>query len=152
MIGSDAAYHLPSKENGFALLKVGPRDLEPFRCFYLSAPFVVPKKKEVARTIDMTLTQPRLYDWQYQPLDAADAEALATAAAADAEPDEFLYYDDGFKKKKIVDVLRSRYTTCRTDRRAGRGWRRWKTPSRSIGWWLRIVANPGMSTTVKTRD
>ncbi|MDX7415466.1 hypothetical protein SJ378_26135, partial [Escherichia coli] len=82
------------KENGFALLKVGPRDLEPFRCFYLSAPFVVPKKKEVARTIDMTLTQPRLYDWQYQPLDAADAEALATAAAADAEPDEFLYYDD----------------------------------------------------------
>lgn len=106
VIGSDAAYHLPSKENGFALLKVGPRDLEPFRCFYLSAPFVVPKKKEVARTIDMTLTQPRLYDWQYQPLDAADAEALATAAAADAEPDEFLYYDDGFKKKKIVDVLR----------------------------------------------
>lgn len=70
VIGSDAAYHLPSKENGFALLKVGPRDLEPFRCFYLSAPFVVPKKKEVARTIDMTLTQPRLYDWQYQPLDA----------------------------------------------------------------------------------
>lgn len=106
VIDSDAAYHLPSKENGFALLKVGPRDLEPFRCFYLSAPFVVPKKKEVARTIDMTLTQPRLYDWQYQPLDAADAEALATAAAADAEPDEFLYYDDGFKKKKIVDVLR----------------------------------------------
>lgn len=31
---------------------------------------------------------------------------MATAAAADAEPDEFLYYDDGFKKKKIVDVLR----------------------------------------------
>ncbi|BBX99035.1 type VII secretion protein EccCa [Mycobacterium lacus] len=106
VIGSDAAYHLPSKENGFALLKVGPRDLEPFRCFYLSAPFVVPKKKEVARTIDMTLTKPRLYGWQYQPLDAADAEALAAAAAADAEPDEFLYHDDGFKKKKIVDVLR----------------------------------------------
>ncbi|VBA44275.1 ESX-5 secretion system protein EccC5 [Mycobacterium attenuatum] len=106
VIGSDAAYHLPSKENGFALLKVGPRDLEPFRCFYLSAPFVVPKSKEVAKTIDMTLTKPRLYNWQYQPLDPADAAALEAAAAVDAEPDEFLYHDDGFKKKKIVDVLR----------------------------------------------
>ncbi len=106
VIGSDAAYHLPSKENGFALLKVGPRDLEPFRCFYLSAPFVVPKTTEVATTVDMTLTKPRLYNWQYQPLDAADAAALRAAAALDAEPDEFLYHEDGFKKKKIVDVLR----------------------------------------------
>lgn len=111
VIGSDAAYHLPSKENGFALLKVGPRDLEPFRCFYLSAPFVVPKKKEVAKTIDMTLTKPRLYNWQYQPLDPSDAEALEVAAAADAEPEEFLYHDDGFKKKKIVDVLRESLRT-----------------------------------------
>lgn len=106
VIGSDAAYHLPSKENGFALLKVGPRDLEPFRCFYLSAPFVVPKTRQVARTVDMTLTKPRLYNWQYQPLDAADAAALEAAAAVDSEPDEFLYHEDGFKKKKIVDVLR----------------------------------------------
>lgn len=106
VIGSDAAYHLPSKENGFALLKVGPRDLEPFRCFYLSAPFVVPKTARVASTVDMTLTKPRLYNWQYQPLDAGDAAALEAAAAVDAEPDEFLYYEDGFKKKKIVDVLR----------------------------------------------
>jgi type VII secretion protein EccCa/type VII secretion protein EccCb len=106
VIGSDAAYHLPSKENGFALLKVGPRDLEPFRCFYLSAPFVVPKVTEVASTFDMTLTKPRLYDWQYQPLDEADAAALQVAAAVDSEPDEFLYHEDGFKKKKIVDVLR----------------------------------------------
>jgi len=106
VIGSDAAYHLPSKENGFALLKVGPRDLEPFRCFYLSAPFVVPKTPHVAGTVDVMLTKPRLYNWQYQPLDAADAEALEAVAAVDAEPDEFLYHDDGFKKKKIVDVLR----------------------------------------------
>jgi type VII secretion protein EccCa/type VII secretion protein EccCb len=106
VIGSDAAYHLPSKENGFALLKVGPRDLEPFRCFYLSAPFVVPKTKEMATTVDMTLTKPRLYNWQYQPLDATDAAALEAAAAVDTEPDEFLYHDDGFKRKKIVDVLR----------------------------------------------
>ena len=106
VIGSDAAYHLPSKENGFALLKVGPRDLEPFRCFYLSAPFVVPKVKEMSTTFDMTLTKPRLYNWQYQPLDAADAAALEAAAAVDTEPDEFLYHEDGFKRKKIVDVLR----------------------------------------------
>ncbi|BBZ50407.1 type VII secretion protein EccCa [Mycobacterium heidelbergense] len=106
VIGTDAAYHLPSKENGFALLKVGPRDLEPFRCFYLSAPFVVPKKREAVRTVDMTLTQPRLYNWQYQPLEDADAAALEAASAADEEPDEFLLHEDGFKKKKIVDVLR----------------------------------------------
>lgn len=106
VIGTDAAYHLPSKENGFALLKVGPRDLEPFRCFYLSAPFVVPKKRETVRTVDMTLTQPRLYNWQYQPLEDADAAALEAASAADEEPDEFLLHEDGFKKKKIVDVLR----------------------------------------------
>ena len=74
VIGSDAAYHLPSKENGFGLLKVGPRDLDPFRCFYLSAPFVVPKRKSsTGKTLDMTLTKPRLYTWQYQPLDEADA-------------------------------------------------------------------------------
>ncbi|MEI7715909.1 MAG: type VII secretion protein EccCb, partial [Mycobacterium sp.] len=106
VIGSDAAYHLPSKENGFALLKVGPRDLEPFRCFYLSAPFVVPKTTDAATTVDVMLTKPRLYSSQYQSLDAADAAALETVAAADAEPAEYLYHDDGFKKKKIVDVLR----------------------------------------------
>ena len=54
----------------------------------------------------MTLTKPRLYNWQYQPLEAADAAALEAAAAVDTEPDEFLYHDDGFKRKKIVDVLR----------------------------------------------
>ena len=54
----------------------------------------------------MTLTQPRLYTWQYQPLDEADAAALEAASAAEHEPDEFLLHEDGFKKKKIVDVLR----------------------------------------------
>lgn len=106
VIGSDAAYHLPSKENGFALLKVGPRDLDPFRCFYLSAPFVVPKRKATAKTLDMTLTKPRPYTWEYQPLDEADAQTLEAMSATDAEPDEFLLHADGYKKKKIVDVLR----------------------------------------------
>ena len=35
VIGSDAALHLPSKQNGYGLLKVGPRELEQFRCFYV---------------------------------------------------------------------------------------------------------------------
>lgn len=151
MIGSDAAYHLPSKENGFGLLKVGPRDLEPFRCFYLSAPFVVPKTKEVAATVDMTLTKPRLYNWQYQPLDAADATALEQAAAVDAEPDEFLYYEDGFKRKKIVDVLRESLQNVphRSPRRPG--WSRWRIPNRSTSWSPGTGASPGTSTTGRTR-
>lgn len=106
VIGSDAALHLPSKENGYALLKVGPRDLEPFRCFYLSAPFVLPKKVlSVNKTVDVSFSQPRRLTWEYQPLSAEDAAALAVADEPD-EPDEFLFHPDGFKKKKILDVIR----------------------------------------------
>ena len=106
VIGSDAALHLPSKENGYALLKVGPRDLEPFRCFYLSAPFVLPKKvANVNRTIDVSFSQPRPLTWEYQPLSAQDSAALAVADEPE-EPDEFLFHSDGFKKKKILDVIR----------------------------------------------
>jgi type VII secretion protein EccCa/type VII secretion protein EccCb len=105
VIGSDAALHLPSKENGYALLKVGPRDLEPFRCFYLSAPFVLPKKVAVNRTVDVSFSQPRPLTWEYQPLSDEDTAALAVADETD-EPDEFLFHSDGFKKKKILDVIR----------------------------------------------
>jgi len=105
VIGSDAALHLPSKENGYALLKVGPRDLEPFRCFYLSAPFVLPKKVAVNRTVDVSFSQPRPLTWEYQPLSDEDTAALAVADESD-EPDEFLFHTDGFKKKKILDVIR----------------------------------------------
>src|ERR1700757_4223687 len=106
VIGSDAALHLPSKENGYALLKVGPRDLEQFRCFYLSAPFVLPKKvANVDRTIDVSFSQPRPLTWEYQPLSAQDTAALAVADEPE-EPDEFLFHSDGFKKKKILDVIR----------------------------------------------
>ena len=106
VIGSDAALHLPSKENGYALLKVGPRDLEQFRCFYVSAPFVVPKKVVTTdRTVDVSFTQPRPLTWEYQPLSGEDSAALAMADAPD-EPDEFLYHSDGFKKKKLLDVIR----------------------------------------------
>jgi type VII secretion protein EccCa/type VII secretion protein EccCb len=107
VLGSDAALHLPSKEAGYALLKVGPRDLEHFRCFYVSAPFVVPKKVvEVDRTVDLTFSHPRSFTWEYQPLSAQDNAALAVADDVVAEPDEFLYHSDGFKKKKLVDVIR----------------------------------------------
>ncbi|MBI3215551.1 MAG: type VII secretion protein EccCa [Mycobacterium sp.] len=107
VIGSDAALHLPSKEAGYALLKVGPRDLEHFRCFYVSAPFVVPKKiVEVDRTVDLSFSQPRALTWEYQPLTAEDNAALEVADDVVEEPDEFLYHPDGFKKKKLVDVIR----------------------------------------------
>ncbi|MGH3958647.1 type VII secretion protein EccCa [Mycobacterium sp.] len=106
VIGSDAALHLPSKENGYALLKVGPRDLEPFRCFYLSAPFVLPKKvASVNRTVDVSFSQPRPLTWEYQPLSAEDTAALA-ATDEPEEPDEFLFHADGFRKKKLLDVIR----------------------------------------------
>ena len=91
VVGSDAALHLPSKEAGYALLKVGPRDLEPFRCFYVSAPFVLPKRVvELDRTVDLSFSQPRSLTWEYQPLSAEDSAALAVADEVVEEPDEFL--------------------------------------------------------------
>ncbi len=78
----------------------------------------------------MMLTQPRLYDWQYQPLDAADAEALARPPWPPMR-NPITYYDDfALKKKKIVDAVDAR-TTCRTD--AAPPWLApLETPSRSI--------------------
>jgi type VII secretion protein EccCa/type VII secretion protein EccCb len=106
VIGSDAALHLPSKENGYALLKVGPRDLEPFRCFYLSAPFVLPKRVvNVNKTVDVSFSKPRPLTWEYQPLSTEDTAALAVADEPE-EPDEFLFHADGFRKKKLLDVIR----------------------------------------------
>lgn len=106
VIGSDAALHLPSKENGYALLKVGPRDLEQFRCFYVSAPFVVPKKvAHTSSTVDISFSKPRSLTWEYQPLSDADNAALSVAEQPE-QPDEYLYDSDGFRKKKLVDVVR----------------------------------------------
>ena len=106
VIGSDSALHLPSKENGYALLKVGPRDLEQFRCFYVSAPFVVPKRAPDAnKTVAVSFSVPRSFTWAYQPLSDADSAALAMADEPEA-PDEFLFHSDGFRKKKLVDVIR----------------------------------------------
>jgi type VII secretion protein EccCa/type VII secretion protein EccCb len=111
VIGSDAALHLPSKENGYALLKVGPRDLDPFRCFYLSAPYVLPKKAaNSTRTVDVGFARPRPLTWEYQPLSTEDTAALAVADEPD-EPDEFLFHPDGFRKKKLVDVIRDSLTS-----------------------------------------
>ena len=106
VIGSDAALHLPSKENGYALLKVGPRELEQFRCFYVSAPFVVPKRVvNVDKTVSVSFSEPRSLTWEYQPLNDSDSAALDVADQPDA-PDEFLYHPDGFKRKKLLDVIR----------------------------------------------
>lgn len=106
VIGSDAAFHLPSAENGHALLKVGPSDLQPFRCFYMSADFVLPKSEQTAQTVDMLLRKPRKYTWEHVPLDAEDTAALEAAAAAEAEPDEFLYHDEKQTRRKlIIDVV-----------------------------------------------
>ena len=106
VIGSDAALHLPSKENGYALLKVGPRDLEQFRCFYLSAPFIVPKApSDDQSVVALSFTEPRSLTWEYQPLTVDDSAALEVPPEAKS-PDEFLYHSDGFKKKKLLDVIR----------------------------------------------
>ncbi|MCE9516768.1 MAG: type VII secretion protein EccCa [Mycobacterium sp.] len=106
VIGSDAALHLPSKENGYALLKAGPRELERFRCFYVSAPFVVPKKAAISDTaVALDFSAPRRLTWEYQPLSEEDTRAL-TEVDHTQGPDEFLYHPDGFKKKKLLDVIR----------------------------------------------
>ena len=105
VIGSDAALHLPSADNGYALLKVGPRDLEQFRCFYVSAPFVLPKPATGPATVDLSFARPRALTWEFQPLSEADSAALARVDAPE-QPDEFLYHADGFKKMKLLEVIR----------------------------------------------
>jgi type VII secretion protein EccCa/type VII secretion protein EccCb len=161
VIGSDAALHLPSKENGYALLKVGPRDLEQFRCFYVSAPFVVPKKAVTTdRTVDVSFTQPRPLTWEYQPLSGEDSAALAMADAPD-EPDEFLYHSDGFKKKKLLDVIRESLGShpARAPRQiwlppleasetADQLVQRW----RGKPWWVDYGQNPGLVFPVGIED
>ena len=111
VIGSEAALHLPSKENGYALLKAGPRELEKFRCFYVSAPFIVPKKAAIADTaVALDFSAPRRLTWEYQPLSEEDTRAL-TDVDQTSGPDEFLYHPDGFRKKKLLDVIRDSLTS-----------------------------------------
>ena len=161
VIGSDAALHLPSAENGYGLLKVGPRDLEQFRCFYVSAPFVAPKQKVSARTpVSLGFTRPRPLTWQYQPLDAADSAALASTELPE-QPDEFLYHSDGFKKKKLLDVIRESLNAH--DARAPH--KIWLPPLeesetvdvlvqrwRGKPWWVDYGQNPGLVFPVGIED
>ena len=153
VIGSDAALHLPSKENGYALLKAGPRDLEQFRCFYLSAPFVVPKpEKHADHSVAVDFSRPRSLTWEYQPLSAADAQALADGEQPEL-PDEFLYHPDGFRKKKLLDVIRESLAAksagaphqiwlppLETSRRADELVGQW----RGRPWWQDYGDNPGL--------
>jgi type VII secretion protein EccCa len=106
VLGSDAALHLPSKDNGHALLKVGPRDTEQFRCFYVSAPFVVPQPVgHTSRALGASFSKPRPLTWEHQPLSDADSAVLCAADEPPA-PAEFLFGPDGFRKKKLLDVIR----------------------------------------------
>lgn len=161
VIGSDAALHLPSKENGYGLLKIGPRELEQFRCFYVSAPFVVPKKSVNAdTTVSVSFTRPRSLAWEYQPLSADDSEALAVIDEPEA-PDEFLYHADGFKRKKLLDVIRESLVS-HPARAPHRIWlpplqagetadalvERW----RGKPWWVDYGHNPGLVFPVGVED
>lgn len=105
VIGSDAALHLPSKDNGHALLKVGPRELDQFRCFYVSAPFVVPRETTESKPVSVGFARPRPLTWEYQPLPGTDNTTLTDDDEAD-QPAEFLYHPDGFRRKKLLDVIR----------------------------------------------
>lgn len=105
--GSDAAFYLPSDDAGHALLKVGERDLVPFRCFYLSGPFVVPKEErgQQRSTVELKFEEPRPLTVMHQELAGLD-EMLAEASPEEA-PDEYLYRDEArTQKKKVLDVIR----------------------------------------------
>ncbi|SKO34932.1 DNA translocase FtsK [Mycobacteroides abscessus subsp. abscessus] len=105
--GSDAAFYLPSEDAGHALLKVGERDLVPFRCFYLSGPFVVPKEErgEGRTTVELKFEEPRPLTVMHQELPGLDEELAM--AAPESTPDEYLYHDEArTKRKRMLDVVR----------------------------------------------
>lgn len=112
--GSNAAYRIPAEEGGHALLKVGDRDLVPFRCFYLSADFALPPEDSEPKksTVDVAFEKPRSLTAQYQPL--ADLEAQLAEQSA-PEPVRYLLREDGVTaipatdkrpKVRVLDVLR----------------------------------------------
>ncbi|AYE99556.1 type VII secretion protein EccCb (plasmid) [Mycobacterium paragordonae] len=102
-IQSDAAARLPENEAGHALLKVGERDLVAFRCFYLSAPFVIPKPERQRSTIDVEFEKPRPLTATYQRV-----EGLDEMLASDTEdiPDEFIVDAATGQPKRVLDIVR----------------------------------------------
>lgn len=112
--GSNAAFHIPAEEGGHGLLKVGERDLVPYRCFFLSADFEVPPEEtEQKSTVEVAFEKPRPLKAAYQPLPGLD-EMLA-AAKPKEQPARYLSRDDGETllsaddprpKKRVLDVLR----------------------------------------------
>jgi DNA segregation ATPase FtsK/SpoIIIE-like protein len=102
-IGSYAAAHLPEGENGHVLLKVGERDLVAFRCFYLSADFVVPKPERERSTIEVAFEKPRPLTAAYQPVEGLDAMLKADD---EDEPDEFITDPNTGRPKRVLDILR----------------------------------------------
>lgn len=112
--GSNAAFHIPAEEGGHGLLKVGERDLVPYRCFFLSADFEVPPEETEQRsTVEVAFEKPRPLTATYQPMPGLD-EMLA-AAEPKEQPAQYLDRDDGVTlltaddprpKMRVLDVLR----------------------------------------------
>lgn len=104
-VGSDAAFRLPSDEAGHALLKVGERDLVPFRCFYLSANFVVPKEKRERTAVEVQFDEPRRLTLEYQKLSNLDELMAQSESEVDDAPEYILDPVTG-RPKRMLDILR----------------------------------------------
>lgn len=105
-VGSDAAFRLPSDEAGHALLKVGERDLVPFRCFYLSAPFVVPKERRERTAVEVQFDEPRRLTLEYQELsNLEELMAQESESPADDAP-EYILDPVTERPKRMLDILR----------------------------------------------
>lgn len=113
--GTDAAYRaIPAEEGGHGLLKVGERDLVPYRCFFLSADFEVPPEEtEEQSTVEVAFEKPRPLTATYQAMPGLD-EMLA-AAEPKEQPARYLDREDGATllaeddprpKMRVLDVLR----------------------------------------------
>lgn len=150
VIGSDAALHLPSKQNGYGLLKVGPRELEQFRCFYVSAPFVVPKKAAASDpTISIGFTRPHSLSWEYQPLSTPDSRALAVADEPEA-PDNSFITQTVSSVRSFSTSSASRWFRTRPGRRTGSGCRLSRPARPRMPWCSAGAVNHGGSTTART--
>ena len=130
--------------------QAGPRELEHFRCFYVSAPFVVPKSSSRTAAVTIDCHRPRPLTWEHQPLTTAEQQALSAGETPDG-PDEFLYHPDGFKRKKLLDVIRESLASHPARHRTPSGFRRWRSAQPRMHWSNSGGANHGGSITVRPR-
>ena len=77
VIGSDAAPASAVEGERLRTVEGRTRDLEQFRCFYVSAPFVVPRKVvDIDQPVSLSFAQPRSLTWEYQPSANPTAQPL----------------------------------------------------------------------------